>query len=224
VSLRANNLIGFSGGFKVQPFAHLWSDSDDSFVSTFTFSSKNLGDPAATRHIVIAAQANNGTGVPLFGTITIAGVSATIHIQQDDTSSGDRHVSCVASAIVPAGTTGDIVVSTDTGAFSDCAIDAWRCVRRNQIITPLDSDGANGADPVSLSGFNAGHYAVGAHVNNEPGTAVAWTGMTEVSDVGLGTGRHSNAWVLDGGSSLTVSVNHGGDTSQCSLAVCSWLY
>lgn len=100
-------------------------DSGDS--NSYTFSSKDLGAASGTRRIFVAAHTVDTETDTHVSAVTIGGVSATVHVTEDHQLSPPSGVaSCVgiASALVPSGTTGDIVVTWTNTTFR-CGMSYW---------------------------------------------------------------------------------------------------
>ena len=91
-------------------FAHLQTTVDASDLTTYTFSSQNLGTAAPDRHIIVGVAARKGGSATTISSVTVGGVSATI-VDQYSNSDSNSNISGIAIASVPTGTTGDIVVT-----------------------------------------------------------------------------------------------------------------
>src|SRR3990167_11105596 len=77
-------------------------------LTTYTFSAENLGVAASDRFIVVTITGRSSDGgARTIDTVTIGGVTATINIQIANSGSFNG----IATAAVPTGTTGDIVIT-----------------------------------------------------------------------------------------------------------------
>lgn len=95
-----------------------------SAVSTITFSSVPFGDESATREIFITFATRSISGY-LPTNVTIGGVTATI----ETVATSLYGVAACAHAVVPTGTTGDVVI-TMANNVSSCAMAAYRVADR----------------------------------------------------------------------------------------------
>ena len=125
-------LVGGSAGV-VLAAAYLTTDYSASILTVFTFSSKTFGAAAATRRIVCAVGYRNKLGNALTSA-TIGGVTATIHADIND----DRSIALI-SALVPSGTTGDVVL-TFNNTMETCSIGLFRQVGETDPVPVLASD------------------------------------------------------------------------------------
>lgn len=86
------------------------TSNDVTSDTTHTFAGQSIGVAAASRRIIVTIHAEEtgaGASTPITS-VTIAGVTATIHITERDAGNGD--ICAIASAAVPTGTTGSIVI------------------------------------------------------------------------------------------------------------------
>jgi hypothetical protein len=86
-------------------------------ATTYTFSACVLGNPSVDRRIIVQIAGANLSRTLV--SVTVAGVSATINIQY--TAPATNCTQAIATASVPAGSSGDIVV-TFSGAQACCNI------------------------------------------------------------------------------------------------------
>lgn len=96
---------------------------DVSNGTTYTHSGVSFGTASADRVIVVAIDSRCSGGSPGAPTVTIGGVSATVDTFSAWTSS-DTTVAMVASAPVPTGTSGDVVV-TWSKTVVRCAVSVY---------------------------------------------------------------------------------------------------
>lgn len=153
------------------------SASSTSDLTTYTFAGQSLGAVVANRMIVVVGLAIYAAlGTPAVSSVTIGGVTATVLL-----TTGTNMGSFLAYALVPTGTTGDIVVTLGSGG-SRCGVGIWRVY--DQISnTPTDTDtpagGADSARSVSIDVSAGGIIIAGASSGN---ASIAWTNATEGFD------------------------------------------
>jgi hypothetical protein len=156
-------------------FSFLQSTGSNSNLTTYTFSSENLGAADAGRYIIVGVTARNSTADRTLDSVTVGGVAATIVA---DIADGTSRAS-IAIAAVPTGTTGDVVV-TYSGQQLRCRIGLWRATGIDP--TPHDTE-TDGSDTVPSASLNvpAGGFAVAVAMENALTTAT-WVGLTEAWD------------------------------------------
>jgi len=181
--LQVNQLIGFG---VTQPSAAAvtlaFQDSgyDGSCTSTTkTWSAVDFGAAVAGRVIIVATGAwdvNTGATGDHITSATIGGVSATINVQLGN--SGNAQDTGIFSAVVPTGTSGDVVITYgDAPAF--CTFAAYRATGLSGA-TANDTQ-SNDADPVNftLTVPSGGISVSSAIVSSGDTTAISWTNQTE---------------------------------------------
>lgn len=147
-------------------------------LTTYTFSSQPLGDADSNRIIIVCAtsRSSNGTARTL-NSASIGGVSATINTQT--TYSGNTNA--IFSALVPTGTTGDIVL-TWSSTLGNCDITVYKS---NSLAstTAYDTLTASNADPLTGTiDIPAGGVCVGIAKSDITGTSAVWTNLNEDYD------------------------------------------
>lgn len=85
-------------------------------TDTRTATAANLGTPSATRRVIVVIQSNLTSAGRTIISVTINGVAATIHLGTVNDSTVEEI--SFASAVVPTGATGDIVVQWSSTMFS----------------------------------------------------------------------------------------------------------
>lgn len=194
----------------------LQTATDASDVSTYTFSSQNLGAADSTRRIVVCIE-SRGTTSQTVSSVTVAGVSAT-EVRQQATG---FNVVAIYIAEVPSGTTGDVVV-TFADAMLRCAIQMYRLV-------DIDSttEHQQGASTVENPTYNlnipAGGVAVACSVTGNDTGSTSWTNLTEDADGLLEFIQYSSASdaFASEQTGLTITANPTG-TSQPVGVFASW--
>jgi hypothetical protein len=162
---------------------YLQSASDPANSGTHTFSSENFGTPADDRVLIAVVRGNpSAPGDETINSVTIGGVAATIHVQTFDPDQGNNIA--IASAPVPSGTSGTIVV-TFSGTNNPCRISLYAAAGigtgATHFSTATDLD-----DPLSMA-INVpqgGVLVAGAQFQNSG--AVTAVGVTEDDDTSAG--------------------------------------
>jgi len=135
------------------------SVSSTSGLTTYTFSGVSLGAPSSDRQIIICAESRKTAGALCeIVACSIGGVAATVVAQQASAPTGTANYAGIASAIVPAGETGDVSIT-----FSVAQL---RC----------------GLQVYSLAGASVGAHRSAASLADNPSVAL------EVPAGGIATG------------------------------------
>lgn len=143
--------------------AYVTYAEDTANLTTYTFPSASFGDAAGSREIFVLVRAR-GTSLTV-SSVTIGGVSATVEATQY--SSSTSVIAC-AHVAVPAGTSGDVVVTLSGGA-TEAAIAVYRVTGRI-VAGATSTDAASGA-----TGF-AGSVSI-AYDTNADGFCLAMAGF-----------------------------------------------
>lgn len=198
-----NELIGFGASEQVNTtISFLQSSVSASDLTTYTFSSQNLGVDDSNRWIIVAVG-NVGSGADrTINSVTVGGISATQIVTSG--FAANRTVDIWAAA-VPTGTTGDIVV-TNSGACVRCGYSAWRLITG----TPASSSYATGSDTTVSSGDLSASL-------NVPQGGVIVAACQHIS----GSGTETSSWTNvseDWDSTFEVAINNfsGGHASYTS--------
>jgi len=201
---------------------------EDNGSSSYTFSSQNLGVAASNRYIIleIAARAVGITALDLVS-VSVGGVSARIVVQD---TIGNRNVSrntlAIAIALVPIGTSGDIVV-----AFSRTAL---RCSigvsRTTALASDVEFDTASASTSTVAASqsltldTSAGGFAVSSHLLGDT-LAATWSGLTETYETSVGnfyTHTGANLSDTDAETARPISVSWPGTGEPSSIVAASW--
>lgn len=176
-------LLGGVGPVEISLTANALSTTD---LTTYTFSGCSFGAAASNRIIAVGIVIGMaGTTSTAISSVTIGGVSAsqaaTVLGISSASAVNPAVRSAVWTAVVPNGTTGDIVV-TMAAAVRSCAIDVYRLV--NADITPYHTATfATNAASVFSAALNliAGGAAIGVFGSHDSVTTT-WTNLTEQTD------------------------------------------
>ena len=176
-------------------------------LTTYTFSSQNLGEAAFDRTIICAVSGRTQDGTSsgnVISSVTIGGVSATIAVQGQN--SGNTQGIAIAS--VPTGTTGDVVV-VFAETMTNAEVSLYRCTGIST--TVYDS----GTSTASVGTYDldipANGVAVAMMKNDDGSQTATWAGLVETYDEQDTTGNDIS------GSAAEFS------TTQTNLTVsCTW--
>lgn len=175
-------------------------DAINSSLTTFNHS-VDLGNPGFDRLVTVGVGGLGSSSPITISSVTIAGVSATIHTQGNIAYApgfGNAVVGGIASAVIPAATTGSQTVSVvySAGLF-DATCGAWQVLNANT--TPLDAqtDTANAlsAGPTLNCVADGGLIGHGSLQAQSPGPVTTWTadGVDPIEDYDQAS-ANANRW------------------------------
>lgn len=167
-------------------FSFIDSASSGTNATSYTFSSKSFGTAHANRVIVVGVLSYCSGSSHVIGSVTIGGVSAT-QIRRSDS---DVQGSAIWAAVVPTGTTGDIVVDGSPDTLDWCAIGWWRMVTGNGITSYATAQ--NRTDPIDIDVNTVAGGAVTAVAMSTSGS-ISWTGPTEQFNTTVESDPYSGA-------------------------------
>lgn len=174
----AVSLVAFNASAAIT-FSFQAVDPDPANTATYTFASMDFGAADSDRCLIVTFTGRKGGAATTISGVTIGGVTAT-EIVQYSNSDSNSDISGLYSAIVPTGTSGDVVVSlNDTLVRATGAL--YRAVGVDSCTTPYDFDSDGSADPTTSLNVPAGGFAVAAALSNSNSSAT-WTGLTEDFD------------------------------------------
>jgi hypothetical protein len=216
--LNINQLIGFAAGGSSGVLTYIGQNTVVNPGDPHTFVGAAIGAAAANRRVFVAiALADTTTAT--FNSITIGGISATIHIQASSTQSSV----CIASAVVSTGTTANIVIDTSLGNPEDivCLVYAAYGFLGT---TPFDT-ATDTADPVSmLIDIPANGFVIAVAQHGASAVAFTFTGITEdyqATVAGMGNRMAGgSAKNLNAQTNRTVTLDGG--TGACVGVAVSW--
>lgn len=158
----------------------LQATSDSSNATVYTFASQSLGDAAENRYIIVAIKTrDSGNSAKTINSVTIGGIPATIVVQRQN-NAANSSIAGIAIALVPTGTTGDIVI-TFSEEMLRCGIGVYRAIDINP--TPIDIGSSVASNPTYSIDIPAGGFAIGAVANsNSNDSSAVWSGITEKYD------------------------------------------
>ncbi len=168
-------------------------DTQNTALTTYTFSSLSLGAADATRRIVVAIAGQRLGSPAAVSSVTIAGISASL-VASRQTGNGNDHTVEIWSAAVPTGASGNVVVTFNTGHLR-CSVSVFRLLDA-AATAHATSSATNSSAAVSASiDIPAGGVAIAAAYNNG-NTTYTWTNLTERTDQG-GSGVNTFSTACD---------------------------
>lgn len=153
-------------------------------ANSLTVSSVSFGTAAANRRIIVALGLRTNSASSI-SSVTIGGVTADIDAVSSYTDVARFLV--IASAIVPTGSSGNVVVALGSSSRSDGVhLTAWATYGTSFVQEDTASTGSGVATLApSLSGVRAGNYLIGAGAGVNSGVAIgAGAGLTDATEVG----------------------------------------
>lgn len=187
-------------------------------LTTYTFSGQGIGTAAANRKVVVATSALSAGGAPrTVASLTVGGVAATL-VKQVNAASGNYPSLEIWQAVVPTGTTGDIVVTWDNGAVR-CGIGVWAVYGAK---SAAHDTGSSTASPLADAAFVVPTNGVGlAAAMSGSSATYTWTNMTERYDGTVEGGMtHSGADTSTAGTqAITATLSASGEQL---MALASW--
>lgn len=180
--LMLTQLCGFMAGGKPPPeLAFIGFTEITTDLADYTFAGVAIGAADPTRRVVVAIHwADSAVTTTLENSVTIQGIAATIHQAAD----GGTSNCAIVSALVPTGTTADIIFGTVSNTPVDrAAIAVYRAINES-VATPHDTavDLTPSSNVLSDTiNIPANGWVVGAAnwSNAVSPTADTWAGVTE---------------------------------------------
>jgi hypothetical protein len=197
---------GFVGGSKAFSYQELKTDGDS--LSAYTFAAANLGTAEVGRVIIVSITAN-GNAAKTISSVTIGGVSASILVQQ----SNGFWAGGIAAAVVPTGTTGDIVVNLSNTAGA-ATVGVYRATGLASV-TPIDTDSNTTFSGLTLTAEGGG-FLIALTTHSGSGGTITWANANEDFDttVADSANRLSGASIATTSTSITVTPTAAGTPSS----------
>lgn len=193
------------------------SAKDSTGQTTYTFSSVSVGTAADNRQVVVGVHSILGSPGITINSVTIGGISASRVVKQESGSGG--RVAEFWKASVPAGTTGNIVV-TASAAMLACSIGVWAVYGAST--ATFDTDGSN-VNPASVTlSVPTGGIALGFGVSNASSTAT-WTNLTEDLDDTVQSSNFTGARAsFNTAQDVAIACTFAGGPDQIATVFASW--
>lgn len=223
-------VAGLLGGARSATYLAAAYDESGSNATTYTPADFDVGDAAPDRRIFAIIHWNEGGAHRTLNSVTLGGVSATIHAQRGHSGGTTGLGVAIVSAIIPTGSTASRSF-TFSGAATGYAFAAIRTVGMNRS-TPFDTDTDENqvttADLTSATNVDTDGLIIAAMTGstNAVNDSVIWTGATEQYDLATAAGVHGSMAFQSGLAAetgrtiladITPRANSGND-----LAVVSW--
>ena len=213
------------------PFAFTATTSSVTNATTYTFSAVDIGAADTNRMVVVAiSTSSNASTVRTVSSATIGGVRATVHVQARLAAASFRSVHLI-SAVVPTGTTGDVVI-TMSGTMARMAIAVYRSIPGST--TPVNTasagagtSGAVTSRSVNLNVSNGGFFVLAAAGGSTAGLSASSSGAnapnedmdTTTSESNGAYGSYSASTTETATPTLTVNCSSG----TLVIAAASWV-
>lgn len=179
--------------------------------TSYTFTAQDIGTASSDRRVVVGVTFYVNSGSQSVSSVTIGGVSASALYDPGAVAATAEGVA-FWSAIVPTGTTGDIVINFSSAPLR-IGIGVWAVTAASSAL--FDSKRATGTgNPLSVSigvPANGAVIAVAGMVNNGTAGTYTWVGLTENYDAvigGAGTHSGSSGTFSSANAALTVSSTY----------------
>lgn len=147
-------------------------------LTTYTFSNQSLGAASAGRKIVVGVASRRASAFT-FVSVTIGGVAASAIAGTELAFASGLSRIALYQADVPAGTTGDIVVTCSAETLR-CGIGVWALANANTVVDTGTSITDPATDTLTVPA-NGAAIGYGFHSGLSAATAT-WTGITEDFD------------------------------------------
>lgn len=200
-----------SGG-GADPFTFRYNGENATDATSYTFTSVPLGTASASRRAIVWINLA-ALNIPITG-VTIDGVAATMDWDSGNTLSNRRGY--LWSAVVPTGTSGDIVV-TFSGNCSRIGIGVWT-IPSGSFVGQVSATNTTLSGTLNLTTV-AGDYCIAGAMSTGTGGTIscAWTGaVTERYDQTYeGTiNAHTGADVVASGTTTSATYTFTGTTGS----------
>jgi len=202
-SLMLTPLVGFGAGGGGPELIFRSSAVSAASLTTYTFAAMAIGAASANRLVIALLFSHDGAGTAGDAptSVTIGGVTATIHVSGVGTGANECSAS-VCSALVPTGTTADVVATwPDARTRAGCGVYTLTDYgSATPVATASAIDDPNTAVSVSLTVTAIQVGVVGSTSNPGASTTCTWTNATENFDsvMEAGFGSCSSAAVAAG--------------------------
>ncbi len=197
--------------------ANAVSSSD---LTTYTFAAQALGAADGTRQILVCVAGQRLSSPSAVSSVTVGGITATKLVEQT-TGNANDHSCSIWIAPVPTGTTGDVVVTFNTGHLR-CAVSVWRAVN-SAATAAATASATNSSTAVSTTiDVPAGGFAVAVAFDNG-NTTYTWSGLTEAYDATADGNAFSSAGdnFAAAQSGMTVTATQASNNAPQALCVAS---
>lgn len=223
------NPYGFGG---VTPISNAFLQVASVIAGTGTnksFTSQNFGTADATRRIICAVNWRKDVAGSVLSSVTIGGVSATIHTQTDGVVT--RQGTALVSALVPTGTSGNVDCVWASSGSRTSVVALWRQINES-VASPFASNTATASSLTVSTTINipsgGSLYTTATTSTTATNPTFVWTGATERYDsIAIGTdtgasGASETGMTVETGRSIQ-AVASAGSSPLSALSVVSWV-
>lgn len=188
-----------------------------------TISAMGIGAAADRDLVIVGIQCHKGgTNLTAITGVTIGGVSATVLVSVDGNDGSNAEVVALAAAVVPTGTTADVVITGNNGIRN---ADVVVYTAKNVDTTAHDTQSSTAANPSATIAVTAGGIIIAYAATANGGITFTWTNLTEDVDiVGTGGGASSGASdafaVADAARTITATLSSG--SSRRAMGIVSY--
>ncbi|MEK7639128.1 MAG: DNRLRE domain-containing protein [Patescibacteria group bacterium] len=191
----------------------LGSNTSTADLTTYTYNSQNLGTSSSDRYIVVTTGSRKGGVGGTLNSVTVGGQSATI-VGQAANSLANTNITGLAIAAVPAGATGNVVVTWSAPMLRNYI--GLYYLKGIASAVPFEVATSTTTDPSVNLDIEAGGCAIGTALSGTA-SSVIWTGLTEDFDSVLEsyvtrTGAHGSFETAQSG--LAITANFGASKEQ----------
>lgn len=192
-----------------------------------TQSGVNIGEPSTDRLVILAIGNHRGAADTALDSVTINGVTATLDVNVYQQSGAGMAAACICHAIVPTGSSVDVVISKTAAALSANHFNVW-VVRGYASATPYHTTSSVGTSSPRSGSLNipSGGFAIGSSSLREYPYDLTWTFLTETSSEAASiTGEMETAAAYALGSATGQSIetsDSAGTPKARALALASW--
>lgn len=186
-----------------------WTDTDQaggSMVTTRTFTSMALGSAETGRRVVAVIGYDSAGSLNDITSVTIGGVSATLHIAQQD---GSGRTVEIWSATSVSGTTGNVVVAVNgTGSYA-MSVDIYKVMDSDGVYDTAggttSADTVSGAIDVEARGvIVAGAYFTASSLSSSD---IVFTGVTQDNTDNANVGNVARRSAVGSYAASTLTTN-----------------
>lgn len=193
---------------------------------SITQSGVNIGDPSSSRLVVLAIGAHRGGAETALDSVTINGVTATLDVNVYQQNGATMATACICHAIVPTGSSVDVVISKTAAALSANHFNVWT-VSGYRDPTPYHTASSVGTSSPRSGSLNipAGGFAIGSSALRGYPFDLTWTFLTETSsEAASTTGEMETAAAYDlaAATGQSIQTSDSAGTAARALALASW--
>ncbi len=192
---------------------------DTASKSTYTFAAQPIGAAAADRRVIVAV----GLRTTTLDSVTIGGIAAT----QDSSFTALGNIAAIWSAVVPTGTTADVVIATSGTQPTRCGIGVWTTNGDPTGSSAGYAGGSAATNPATLTvSTQAGDFVVATGMQNLSGASYIYGGAgTERWDINIESDiYYTGGDAFASSASTTITIDPAIDTASANFATAAAAY